>query len=101
MTNIEEKLEQLLASYGENEILEFKEAKNSFDFKKIGKYFSALANEANLSNRDEAWLIFGIEDKNKSVVGTNYRNNLEDLHNLKREIAEKSTNGITFKEIMR
>jgi len=99
MTNIEEKLEQLLTSYGENEILEFKEAKNSFDFKKIGKYFSALANEANLSNRDEAWLIFGIEDKDKRVVGTSFRNNLKDLHNLKREIAEKSTNGITFKEI--
>ena len=99
MTNIEEKLEQLLASYGENEILEFKEAKNSFDFKKIGKYFSALANEANLSNRDEAWLIFGVEDKNKRVVGTSFRDNLKDLHNLKREISEKSTNGITFKEI--
>jgi len=99
MTNIEEKLEQLLASYGENEILEFKEAKTNYDFKKIGKYFSALANEANLSGRDEAWLIFGIVDKDKSLVGTSFRNNLQNLHNLKREIAEKSTNGITFKEI--
>ena len=99
MTNIEEKLEQLLALYGENEILEFKEAKTNYDFKKIGKYFSALANEANLSGRDEAWLIFGIIDKDKSLVGTSFRNNLQNLHNLKREIAEKSTNGITFKEI--
>jgi ATP-dependent DNA helicase RecG len=34
----------------ENEILEFKEAKNNYDFDKLGKYFSALSNEANLSN---------------------------------------------------
>jgi ATP-dependent DNA helicase RecG len=99
MINIEEKLEQLLSSYSENETLEFKEAKKGYDFKKIGKYFSALANEANLSDRDEAWLIFGIEDKDKSVVGTGFRNSLQDLHNLKREIAEKTTNGITFREI--
>jgi len=34
----------------ENEIVEFKEAKNTFDFRKIGKYFSALSNEANLKS---------------------------------------------------
>jgi hypothetical protein len=32
----------------ENEIVEFKEAKPGYDFNKIGKYFSALSNEANL-----------------------------------------------------
>jgi len=99
MTNIEEKLEELLAISSENEILEFKEAKKNFDFNKIGKYFSALANEANLSNRDEAWLIFGIEDKEKRLIGTSFRDNLQNLHNLKREISEKTTSGITFKEI--
>jgi len=99
MTNIEEKLEELLAISSENEILEFKEAKKNFDFNKIGKYFSALANEANLSNRDEAWLIFGIEDKEKRLTGTSFRDNLQNLHNLKREISEKTTSGITFKEI--
>jgi len=99
MTNIEEKLEELLATSSENEILEFKEAKKNFDFNKIGKYFSALANEANLSNRDEAWLIFGIEDKEKCLIGTSFRDNLQNLHNLKREISEKTTSGITFKEI--
>ena len=32
----------------ENECIEFKEAKNNFDFEELGKYFSALSNEANL-----------------------------------------------------
>jgi len=99
MMDIEEKLEELLASKSENEILEFKEAKKSYDFKKIGKYFSALANEANLSKRAEAWLIFGITDKDKTVIGTSFRMDYTNLHSLKREIAEKTTNGITFKEI--
>ncbi len=99
MNEIEEKLEELLASESENEILEFKEAKKSYDFNKIGKYFSALSNEANLSNRAEAWLIFGIVDKDKTLVGTSFRMDYKHLHSLKREIAEKTTNGITFKEI--
>ena len=30
----------------ETEIVELKEAKESYDFSKIGKYFSALSNEA-------------------------------------------------------
>jgi len=99
MINIQEELEHLLTSESENEILEFKEAKNSFDFNKIGKYFSALSNEANLSNRAEAWLVFGIIDKDKTVIGTSFRMDYKNLHSLKREIAEKTTNGITFKEI--
>jgi ATP-dependent DNA helicase RecG len=99
MLNINKKLKQLLSTYSENETLEFKEAKKSYDFNKIGKYFSALANEANLSGQNEAWLVFGVVDKNKTVVGTAFRSNAKDLHGLKREIAEKTTNGITFKEI--
>ena len=99
MINIEEELAHLLTFESENEILEFKEAKNSYDFNKIGKYFSALANEANLSNRAEAWLIFGVVDKTRSIVGTKFRTDYKNLHALKREIAEKTTNGITFKEI--
>lgn len=46
--NIEQKLEQLLDHSGESEVVEFKEAKNSYNFDKLGKYFSALSNEANL-----------------------------------------------------
>ena len=43
----------------ETEWLEFKEAKNSFDIDKLGQYFSALSNEANLKDTDYGWLVFG------------------------------------------
>ena len=32
----------------EDEVVEFKKAENNFDFDDLGKYFSALSNEANL-----------------------------------------------------
>lgn len=83
----------------ENEVFEFKEAKNNFDFDNIGKYFSALSNEANLKGQPCAWLIFGIRDKDRAVVGSNYRKNRSDLDHLKEEIAGKTSGRITFIEI--
>ncbi len=47
------KLKELLLGY-ENEIVEFKEAKIQYDFNKLGKYFSALSNEANLKGKRAA-----------------------------------------------
>ena len=41
------KLYAMMKSH-ENEVVEFKEAKSNFSFNDIGKYFSALSNEANL-----------------------------------------------------
>jgi ATP-dependent DNA helicase RecG len=82
----------------ENEIIEFKEAKESYDFSKIGKYFSALSNEANLKSKFCAWLIFGV-DNNHKIVGSNYRRQRKDLDSLKKEIGDKITNNITFTEI--
>jgi len=79
--------------------LNFKEAKNGYDFRKLGKYFSALSNEANLKDTDCAWLIFGVEDKKKSIIGSNFRKDKKDLHSLKKEIADQITNHITFVEI--
>src|SRR4030067_1887677 len=93
------KLNELRSLPTETEVFEFKEAKNGFDFGKLGKYFSALSNEANLKQRKEAWLIFGIKDSDKSIVGSTYRHNPADLDNLKAEIANKTTNRITFIEI--
>ena len=58
-----DKLNELRSLSAENEVVEFKEAKNSYDFSKLGKYFSALCNEANLKNAYCAWLVFGIKDK--------------------------------------
>lgn len=53
-------LNNLLALPNETEWVEFKEAKLNYDFNKIGKYFSALSNEANLKGKDYGWLIFGV-----------------------------------------
>jgi ATP-dependent DNA helicase RecG len=94
------KLEELRALPAETEIVEFKEAKNDFDFNKLGKYFSALCNEANLKDQQESWLIFGIENNHRNIVGSNYRStNRAALDSLKGEIALKTTNRITFIEI--
>lgn len=93
-----ELLNRLLASQGENEIVEFKEAKGNFPFDKLGKYFSALCNEANLKGVSQAWLVFGVKD-NKTVVGSQYRNSYKELQALKREISDKTTSRITFIDI--
>ena len=93
-----EKLSLLLALSAENEIVEFKEAKRNYDFTKLGKYFSALCNEANLAHQPSAWLVFGVRD-DRQVVGSTFRSVRKDLDNLKEEIADKTTNRITFIEI--
>lgn len=92
-------LNRLINLDAETEIVEFKEAKDSFDFRKLGKYFSALSNEANLKGQPYAWLVFGIENKNHAIVGSKFRINRKDLDSLKSEVAEKITNRITFIEI--
>ncbi|HAX62294.1 MAG TPA: transcriptional regulator [Elusimicrobia bacterium] len=96
---IKYELDRLLRMPTETEWLEFKEAKKNFDFGKLGKYFSALSNEANLKNMPSGWLILGVSDKTRKLVGTGYRNNKAELTHLKHEIAEKTTNRITFTEI--
>lgn len=92
------KLDSILALPAENEVVEFKEAKNGYDFSKLGKYFSALSNEANLKRQPAAWLVFGVNDR-RQVVGSNFRFARKDLDSLKEEIANKTTNRITIVEI--
>ena len=48
MPDLTATLDHLLSHGSETEILEFKKASNSFHLDKLGKYFSALSNEANL-----------------------------------------------------
>ena len=92
-------LDSLRNLTAENEIVEFKEAKTSYDFTKLGKYFSALSNEANLKGMPYAWLVFGVENKKHGIVGSQFRPQRKDLDSLKSEIANKTTNRITFIEI--
>lgn len=91
-------LRTLLELPAENEVVEFKEAKNGYDFTKLGRYFSALSNEANLKRQPAAWLVFGV-NSNHQVVGSNFRIQRKDLDGLKEEIANKTSNRITFIEI--
>ena len=91
-------LEDLIATW-ENEVVEFKQAGNDYDTDKIGEYFSALSNEANLRSADRAWLVFGISNKTRTVVGSDYRPDPERLHGLKNQIAQGTEPSITFRNI--
>ena len=93
---LKEKIADLI-DFFENEVAEFKEARSNFSFNDIGKYFSALSNEANLRGLTEAWLIFGISD-NKEFIGTEFRKQ-GGLQNLKREIVNGTNERLTFVEI--
>ena len=57
LEKLKDKLDELMTLPAETEWVEFKEAKTSFDFDDLGKYFSALSNEANLKNQDCGWLM--------------------------------------------
>lgn len=92
-------LAELIARGYEDEVVEFKTASNSYDFEKIGRYFSALSNEANLKCKKSAWLIFGVRDKDKEVTGTQFRNGVEALNKLKKEVADQINGRITFVDI--
>jgi ATP-dependent DNA helicase RecG len=91
-------LSDALSLPAETELVEFKEAKEGYDFGKIGKYFSALSNEANLKGKTCAWLIFGV-NRHHAIVGSNYRTDRKDLDSLKKEIGDKTTPNISFMEI--
>lgn len=91
-------LASLIATW-ENEVVEFKRAGNDCDTNKIGEYFSALSNEANLRNVERAWLVFGVDNKTRSVVGSDYRQDHERLHSLKMQVAAETEPSITFRDI--
>ena len=95
---LQRQLDQLIAGW-ENECVEFKEADNNYSTSDIGKYFSALSNEANLRARDSAWLVFGVNNKTRTVIGTTYRQDKERLQSLKHQIAQGTDPSVSFREI--
>lgn len=90
-------LEKLIENW-ENEVVEFKEANNDYDKEKIGRYFSAISNEANLKGLQFGWLVFGVRNKDRKILGTKYRDT-KGLDTLKHEISMSTTGGISFIEI--
>ena len=95
-SQLKEKIIQMIESF-ESEVIEFKEARTNYSFNDIGKYFSALSNEANLRGLQEAWLVFGISD-DKRYVGTEFRKQ-GNLQSLKKEIVNGTNERLTFLEI--
>ena len=90
-------LQELINLPEETEWVEFKEAKNNFDFDDLGRYFSALSNEANLKDQVAGWLVFGVTDRlPRIVVGSNYRLQKPGLEKLKREISKHTNHQATF-----
>jgi ATP-dependent DNA helicase RecG len=97
-TELTQLLHSLISTW-ESEVVEFKQVGNDCSTDDIGKYFSALANEANLRSTDGGWLVFGVHNKTRQVVGTNYRPQAGRLHALKMQIADDTGPSITFRDI--
>lgn len=89
-------LKQLLSLTTENEVVEFKEAKNQYDKDKLGKYFSALSNEANLKGKPNAWLVLGVKN-DKSVAGTSI--NDHQINKYKAEMANHTSPKLSFANV--
>lgn len=89
-----------LWKHGENEVVEFKKAETNFDVDELGKYFSALSNEANLREREFGWIVFGVWDKKHEIVGTSFKKSEVALNKLKQDMSQHTTDGLIFREII-
>ncbi|MEZ6150147.1 MAG: ATP-binding protein [Pirellulaceae bacterium] len=97
-TELEEILRGLIGNW-ENEVVEFKSVGDSYSTSDIGRYVSALSNEANLRSIDTAWLIFGVDNRTRQVVDSQYRRDRERLQSLKKQVADGTSPSLTFREI--
>ncbi len=87
-----------LLKHPENEYIEFKRAENNFDIDKLGKYFSAMSNEATLKDKQCGWIVFGIDDKTHEVLGTNYCID-NNFNRIKKQISDNTTDNVSFLDI--
>ena len=94
-------LHSLLSNW-EDEVVEFKRGGAGFSTGEIGEYFSALANEANLRCLPHAWLVFGVDNKTRKVVGTDYDASPEALNRsggIKYQITQSTDPGVCFSDV--
>lgn len=90
-------LNRLIANW-EDEVVEFKLGSKNVATDEIGRYFSALSNEANLRGTECAWLVFGVNNKTRGIPGCEYpcdANALNKSGGLKAQIVE-GTGGLSF-----
>ena len=69
MKDLKKLLEELLKKDESDSYIEFK---TDIEPSLVGEYISALSNSACLKHRDFGYLVFGIEDKSKKIVGTKF-----------------------------
>ena len=93
-----ELLNSLIAQW-ENEVVEFKAAGKGYSTGEIGEYFSALSNEANLRDCKNAWLVFGVDNKTRTVIGTDYPCNSKHLNNIKAWIRDGTVPNVSLIDI--
>ena len=82
----------------ESECVEFKRAENKFDIDRLGKYFSAISNEANLKNKQYGWIVFGVDDKTHQYTNTKFYFD-NNFNSIKKQISDNTTDNTTFIEI--
>lgn len=63
-------VDELLESRTENNCLELKH--NNTDPKMIGKLCSALSNSARIANENSGYILWGVRDNDRSIVGTDF-----------------------------
>ena len=90
---------QRLITNVEHEVIELKTAENQYDRDKLGKYFSALSNEANLRDEEFAWIVMGVNNS-RQTVGTQFLMDDTQRQLLKHDIAANTTGGLTFRDIV-
>ena len=89
-----------LWEHSENEVVEFKKAETNFDIDELGKYFSALSNEANLREHEFAWIVFGVWDKKHQIIGTSFKDGEVALNRLKQDMSQHTTDNLIFRDIV-
>ena len=77
MENYKKLITELCKLPNETQWVEFKH--NNYEPKMIGEDISALANSATIHDKEQAYMVWGIDDKTHEIVGTNY-----DLQTLKK-----------------
>ena len=88
----------------EAEWLEFKSARQQFDLDALGRYVSALANEAKLAGRDAAWLVFGVLDRRdpasglRPVCGSRFAADAGHRNDIKQRVAQGTAPSVSLAE---
>lgn len=90
-------LDRLLHEW-EHETAEFKTAETKYDRDKLGKYVSALSNEARLRDCSAGWFVLGVDDT-RTVVGTAAFSRDGQLLELSRRVAEGIDQNLTVRQI--